>query len=121
MKKKLVCIGDSHASFFSGVDNRQVEYPDQPTNTIPYLEGVRLGAVLAYSLHRLNTSTQGREKLFDKLSKCNKNDCSILFCFGEIDCRYHLLKQAEEGNLPVQESVKDCVEKYFSVILEVRD
>jgi hypothetical protein len=41
--KKLVCIGDSHASFFAGQDLIQREYPDASINAIPFLEGIRLG------------------------------------------------------------------------------
>jgi hypothetical protein len=120
-KKRLICIGDSHASFFAGQDIIQPEYPEPSINSIQYLEGVRLGAVLAYSLHKEKTTNSGREKLFEIISGLNSNECSILFCFGEIDCRYHILKIAENTRLEFRKVVESTVEKYFGVIKEVRN
>jgi hypothetical protein len=119
--KKLVCIGDSHASFFSGEDKIQLEFPESSNNKIPFLEGVRLGAVLAYSLHKNNTQTHGREKLFEILSTVDNSEAAIVLCFGEIDCRFHLLRQAEMRGCSLTQVVSDCVGKYFQVIMEVRD
>ena len=117
--KSLVCIGDSHASFFSGEDKVQPQYPEPSQNHIPYLAGIRLGAVLAYSLHREHTQNQGREKLFEILSRTDPAATDIILCFGEIDCRFHLLRQAE-SRPPLEAVVADCADKYFQVIMEVR-
>ncbi|OQP66903.1 hypothetical protein A3860_00600 [Niastella vici] len=119
--KKLVCIGDSHASFFAGKDMIQKEYPDPSINAIPFLEGIRLGPVLAYSLHKENTTNCGREKLFEIVAKLDKEQASILFCFGEIDCRFHIIKQAERQGISLEEGVRNCVDSYFKVIKEVKD
>src|SRR5688572_14012526 len=113
--KKVVCIGDSHASFFAGQDLIQSVYPEASINTIPYLEGIRLGAVLAYSLHKENTTNRGRERLFELVSTLDKDQVSILFCFGEIDCRFHILNQADRQGISLEESVRNCVECYFRV------
>ena len=43
-----------------------------------------------------------------------------MLCFGEIDCRAHLLKEAELQKREVDSVVKECVERYFSVILEIQ-
>jgi len=80
-----------------------------------------LGAVLAYSLHREGTQNRGREKLFEILSHSDPAGSSIVLAFGEIDCRWHLLKQAETRSLALKEVVTECVDKYFQVILEVRN
>ena len=113
--KKLICIGDSHASFFSGQNKMQPEFPGQSDNQIAGLEGVRLGAVLAYSLHRSNTQEKGREKLFQKIQSLNTTEHAVMLCFGEIDCRYHILKQAEIRTQPLENVIEDCVNKYFQV------
>jgi hypothetical protein len=118
--QKLICIGDSHASFFSGINKMQPEFPELSDNKIAHVEGVRLGAVLAYSLHKNNTREKGREKLFQKLGNLNTTDHAVMFCFGEIDCRYHLLKQSEIKMQPVKYIIEDCVNKYFQVIQEVK-
>lgn len=119
--KRLLCIGDSHASFFSGEDKVQPQYPVPSVDHIPHLEGIRLGAVLAYSLHREGTQNLGREKLFEILSRTNPADTDIILCFGEIDCRFHLLSQAESRSRPLEEVVADCIDKYFGVIMEVKN
>ena len=42
---------------------------------------------------------------------------TILFCFGEVDIRAHLIKQSKIQDRPIIEIVKECVDRYFSVIL----
>ncbi len=113
------CIGDSHVTFFSGYDKIQPEYPLPSTNKYTNLQSYRLGAVLAYNLNKLGTSEKGKEKLFDLIEKIDKNE-SLLLCFGEIDCRCHLIKQAELQKLPLSSIVKDCVQQYFETIDEIR-
>lgn len=114
------CIGDSHASFFSGTDIIQPMWPDYSSNRISFFRSYRLGAVLAYSLHKLETTSRGREKLFELLGTIPKHS-RILLSFGEIDCRVHLVKQAEKQRLPLESVVKACVEKYVDVACEIRD
>lgn len=118
--KRLVCIGDSHASFFSGENKIQPEYPGTSVNKIPNLEGVRLGAVLAYSLHKNNTSSRGREKLFEKLATLDPNNDGVMLCFGEVDCRCHLIKQSDIQGHDIRSIVEECVDKYFQVVREVK-
>ncbi len=117
--KTLYCIGDSHASFFSGTNSIQPSWPLQARNVIPSFTSFRLGAVLAYSLPDLGTKTQGREKLFEVLSTLPEKS-SILMCFGEIDCRVHLVKQAEQQHRPLKNVVEECVERYVHVLQELQ-
>lgn len=118
--RKLKCIGDSHASFFCGEDAIQPIYPTPSRNLIPGLEAIRLGPVLAYSLKANNTKSKGREKLFDVLYNTDPLEYCILFCFGEIDCRAHLIKVAERKDTKLSIVVKTCVERYVSVIAETK-
>ena len=113
------CIGDSHASFFSGYDRIQDEYPARSENKYPFFISYRLGAVLAYSLCKLGTKEKGREKLLELTDQLEKGSV-LLLCFGEIDCRVHLLKQAQLQQKKIEDTVTDCVHKYISVIEELR-
>jgi len=122
-KKKFIihCIGDSHASFFSGYDQIQSGWPKKSTDKYAFLKSYRLGPVLAYNLGSFKTRSRGREKLLYLLNHILPFKSKVLFCFGEIDCRAHLLKQAEIQKRDIHHVVKDCVDRYFSVIKETKN
>jgi hypothetical protein len=44
----------------------------------------------------------------------------VLLCFGEIDCRAHLIRQSEIQTVPVPDLAAQCVSRYFQVVREVR-
>ncbi len=115
------CIGDSHVNFFNGYDKAQV---DPETNMIkskyPFFKTYWIGPVLAYNLCRKNTTTKGREKLFLLLEYIPKGS-NLMFCFGEIDCRAHIVLQAEKQGREPSEIVKNVVDRYFKVLKEVQD
>jgi len=112
------CVGDSHASFFSGYDEIQPIYPLPSRNKYSFFKSYRLGAVLAYNLNKNNTKEQGREKLFH-FTKTLSSESEILLCFGEIDCRCHLIKQSEYQKKHLYEIIKDCIINYFEVVDEL--
>lgn len=116
--RKIIFIGDSHASFFSGYNHIQPVYPEQSINRYN-ISGIRLGPVLSYSLHKSNTTNKGREKLFKILEEHNPLDCIVGLAFGEIDCRCHIVKNAEKANITIEESVERCCSKYEEVIEEI--
>ncbi len=115
------CIGDSHANFFNGFDEMQPDWPNEGIkNNYPFFKSFRIGPVLAYNLCKENTTTQGREKLFALLKQIPEGG-NILFCFGEIDCRAHVILQAERQKRTAEEVVKTIVDRYVSVLKEVQD
>lgn len=110
-------MGDSHTSFFSGLGNKNTPYM-QPIifsgpqrNVIPQFKGIRIGPATAYQLHN-------KIPILDKVIKhFYKIDDSILFCFGEVDCRIHLPKRIINGEDKTK-VITECVERYFEVILK---
>ncbi len=115
------CIGDSHANFFCGSDDMQPEWPGEGINNyIPIFSSYRIGPVLAYNLCRLGSTTLGREIMLELLGQLPA-ESDIMFCFGEIDCRAHIVLQAERQNQPAEDVVKAVVDRYFSVIKEVKE
>jgi hypothetical protein len=82
------------------------------------MKSYRLGAVLAYNLNRLNTKERGREKLLQLIREIPPRSI-LMLCFGEIDCRCHLLKQADKKRISIDTVVKDCVNCYFEVVDEL--
>jgi len=113
------CIGDSHVSFFSGEDVIQPLWPGRSDDRLPYFKTFRVGAALAYNLCETGTRMRGREVLFSILRSEVPSGSTVLVCFGEIDCRAHLLRQAESQQRELDEVVDECVRRYFSVIKEV--
>lgn len=88
-------IGDSHSKF--------------PWEKIPGVKVHWLRAILAFTagrdgLKRVNISNIGLKP----------ND-SIIFCFGEIDCRGHIHKHLTEDNT-YQKQIDLIVKKYFDTI-----
>lgn len=80
---------------------------------------------LAHELGRLGLTPKGRERIsrfFSGLpyNRFFRRNPKVLLCFGEIDCRAHLLKQAEAQNRATGDVIAECVERYFAVILEVK-
>ena len=115
------CIGDSHASFFSGQDMVQPVYPERSQDSLLFFRSYRLGAVLAYNLCKDGTREKGREKLFNLLDNSIPKGEKVMLCFGEIDCRFHLLRQAQKQNRHLEELVNECVDRYYSVIIEIKE
>lgn len=127
----IYCIGDSHIGLFSGVDAKQPIWPQETKDILPYFKTYKVGPALAYNLCQENTKTMGREKLFEILQQI-PHGSKVMFCFGEIDCRLHLLKQHNKQKRLLQllfrkerqslESiVQKCVDRYFSVLKEVEN
>lgn len=122
---KIYCIGDSHAHFFGGKSRlrnwqKERQYPRWCINRIPIFKALIVGPTTAYNLVKEGSTTQGREKLFATVEKLPKNS-RVMLVFGEIDCRLHLLKQARLQERSVEDVVNECVDRYFSVFLEIKD
>lgn len=130
MKKnnQTYCIGDSHVSFFSGL-NRIIDlWPFEVNNNIRGFKCYRLGPVLAYNLSVYGSTTKGRELLMILLNrgvpdekKLIPSGSRIILCFGEIDCRAHIQKIAEKKNLAIEDVIEHTVRSYIKVIKEIHD
>jgi hypothetical protein len=106
------CIGDSHASVFCGKEEMQPIWPQISDDKTPFFKTYRIGAATAYQL-------DNKKPIINEIIRLKvdiKND-SVLFCFGEVDIRAHLLKQVELQKKSISEIVKECVDRYFSTLL----
>lgn len=103
--KCLFVIGDSHTFFFAGKERHVYRDKHDIGFGRPSLGAfipIHLGPVLAHSLNRYGTRTQGREKIDFLLNEEEMlpHGSKILCCFGEIDMRVHILKEAEKRGVP---------------------
>lgn len=109
------CIGDSHSAVFSGKEEMQPIWPDRSDDKTPFFKSYRIGAVTAYQLDNKTPIINSIIRL-----NVNKND-SVLFCFGEVDIRAHLIKQMLLQNRSLEDVVKECVDRYFKVLLHYKN
>ena len=101
-------IGDSHVCFFNGVDGITDLYPYAHKNP-PFIT-YRLDAPLAYNLSEYG--------LGPFVSTIPTTD-TILFCFGEIDCRFHIKNQSMKQNTSIEIIVANCVNRYVAAITQL--
>ena len=114
------CIGDSHCCFFYGQEDKVISSLDRNDGLISFFKVYIVGPSLAYNLCQEGTKTGGRENLFDVLNGKLAPGSTVLLCFGEIDCRAHLLKRAELKQSPLEDVVEECVVRYFEVVKEIK-
>lgn len=105
------CIGDSHSAVFSGEEAMQPCWPEPAANNLTYFKSYRIGPATAYQL-------SNKQSIIDSLvnSLDLGNDDKLMFCFGEVDIRAHLIKQSKLQNRPVNDLVVECVDRYISAI-----
>lgn len=103
-KSTILSIGDSHSRLFSNLDGVKV---------------CHIGPVTAFNLVKENSSTKGREKLFNILDDHSSSEVAILLSFGEIDIRAHVIKAAIKDRISVRESAIRTASKYSTVISEI--
>lgn len=102
-------LGDSHVCFFGGIDVVTDYYVNHPFVIH------RLGAPLAYNLDKFNTSWKAREKILDLLPNIPKQD-KVLFCLGEVDCRYHIKNQSIKQGRDIELIIEECAKRYVTAI-----
>jgi hypothetical protein len=112
------CIGDSHAGFFAGQDVVQPMWPTPPARNLGGVAAYRLGAFLAHSVcrprHRVRTIIDG---ILAGLFAPNR----VLLCFGEIDCRRHIVPQAAEKGWTIARTADDLARRYAEAAAKLRD
>ena len=103
---QIAAFGDSHVNAFRGIEGVSTNY---------------LGAATAYNLSSETSSSGGGRRLKEKLKTLDPETNAILLCFGEIDCRAHVVKQAYVANKSIKESAVDAAKAYFDLILSIKE
>lgn len=114
--KPIHAIGDSHVMLFTGQDVLPPVYPEKSDDKLKEFKTYRLGPVLAYNL--AEAGHPSREKLFFVVGKVPKQS-KVMLCFGEIDCRAHVVKQAQLQSISILKAAAKVAERYFEVVKEV--
>ena len=115
IKPMIICLGDSHSSVFSKEERIIAQWPDKEFRLLSKFKPVRIGPATAYNLN----------KKIDLLnSVLNRTfylrTSFVLFCFGEVDIRAHIIKQSQLQKRDAELIIKECVDRYISTVLEVK-
>ena len=107
------CIGDSHSSVFSGEEVMQPIWPGQSNDCLEFFRSYRIGPATAYQL-------RNKVPLINQLimlADIQEGD-SLMFCFGEVDIRAHLINQSSLQDKCVRELVEECTQRYIGTLQE---
>lgn len=116
----IYCFGDSHVSFFSGRELIQPIAPEPSDDLLPFFRTFHVGPALAYNLVQEGTLTRGREKILATLEDQVPKKSRVLLCFGEIDCRSHLLGQVWKQKIHPDQIARACAERYIRFATELQ-
>jgi tetratricopeptide (TPR) repeat protein len=112
-------IGDSHSTFFTGLNYHQFCGIGAP-QMLPSFRAYNVGASLAYTLNKPVGRGARQRPLFQFLSSgVVPAGAVVMLSFGEIDGRVHVLKQAEKQGRSVADVQRDSVESYMAALEEV--
>ncbi len=122
---KIHVIGNSHVSIFAGSSNIIPYYPHKSifstkdkNNEIEIEFNVyHLGPIIAYNFFEHHYS-----KVLDIIKDhiVDSENEYILIIIGEVDCRWHLPKQASLQNKTNDIIVEECIERFFRSILDLK-
>jgi len=106
-KEIIHVFGDSHASVFSNYKTF-LTYP--------------VGSGTAYNLVNENSSTKAGKNILKALKRIPKSE-TLIFIFGEIDCRIHVYKQYREKSkkIKMENIIRRIIERYDSFIGSVKN
>jgi hypothetical protein len=105
------CIGNSHLNTFSytsGFTNFQ--FSNNPIFRFHWL-----GPVIAYNYYE-----HYLQKTKEYLKTINKENDYVIIVVGEVDCRLHLPKQADEQHKSDDTIVKECIDRLSRVFNELK-
>jgi hypothetical protein len=117
-------VGDSHVRFLSGCDEGSYDPSPAGQDVIRFegfsskFIGLHLGPGLAFNLNTANTKNRSREKMEDLLrTAVLPRGAEVMFSFGEIDCRYHVCRQADRQTESIEEIV-DAITQEYALFLD---
>ena len=104
-KDNIVAFGDSHVNAFKCIEGISVNY---------------VGAATAYNLASEKSSSGGGNRVKKLLDDIDPGSSAILLCFGEIDCRAHIVKQAYLQKKSIKDISVQAAKSYFDFALELQ-
>ena len=110
-------VGDSHVSALAQLTEMVDEYPAIVKSIHRDVWVCRLGAVLAGTMHRSDTSQGGRNKAFSVLQQIEAGS-TVFLLMGEIDCRIHVIKRSGFDTAAIPQTVNATMRNYLAFVTE---
>lgn len=111
----IYTFGNSHSQTFTNSKPGTFGLGENRTDKFISLS---LGPTIAYNFyeHHYPTMLNWIQQL-----NINKEKDYIMLIIGEVDCRWHLPYQAHIQNKKNEDIVKECIERYFRVYLDLKN
>lgn len=110
--KKILVTGDSHCIILG---NNVVSADPTKISRFADVDVQHIGPALAYTLPMQSSLNAGARLLAYVEARRDDYD-AVMLCFGEIDARAHVVKQAVWQGVPLSKVVADLVDHYFQYI-----
>lgn len=111
----LICLGDSHSSVFSFEEKIVPQWPEKDYHLFSKFKPIRIGPATAFNL---NNKVNLLNKILNRTLYFSKD--YVMFCFGEVDIRAHILKQSKLQKKDTSLIVKECVDRYIAAVTKVK-
>jgi tetratricopeptide (TPR) repeat protein len=109
-------IGDSHSTFFTGLNYHQFCSVGAPQMLAPF-KAYNIGAKLAHSLDKPGARNPITELL---ASGRIEHGAAVMLSFGEIDGRVHVLHQARKQDRSVESIQQEIIDTYVATLKRVK-
>jgi hypothetical protein len=110
----IYCFGNSHAHFFT--DSTPSRFGKGELQN-EFFQSFSLGPVIAYNFYEHYYPT-----MIEMLNGLNLTEADrVMIAVGEVDCRWHLPKQADAQKRPVEAIVDECLNRFFRAHRHLRD
>lgn len=114
--KRIFVIGDSHACFWNGRNAI-----DAKPSVFRGVRVFHVGPATAYNLLFSRTPSSWGSRAIRALEENREQIGCIVTCFGEIDCRVHIVRIAIMDKRSLDEVVEDFVGRYLQYIRLLND
>lgn len=109
--KRLIAIGDSHSTFWRGRNEIYAE-----SSLFEGLDVEHLGPATAHNLFSNGENSPYIKILFNKIDQWKDQYGAAILCFGEIDCRVHILKYSIINKKSLNFVVENTVKNYMNFV-----
>jgi hypothetical protein len=109
----ILAAGDSHSLFWRGRDTME-----RCESLLDGVEAFHLGGATAYNI--ANEDSPRAARLRRHLTSHRQSYGLLITCFGEIDCRTHVVKQAELQGRSIEDVAAEVATRYFGFVVSIQ-